>query len=166
MRHLAVAAIAKWEGVQLDGKDLPFTEENGLMVLEKYRFIQDQIEAFGGDPRKFFQGLIDGLCDCVREFARLGAKDKNGVSIRDHLTQAGRPPDDPAPPEGAEHVLRWFWALDSARSCGFAPNPISFSEIEAWAKLTGADPLPWEVRAIKAMDMAYLNELAKRGQHA
>lgn len=56
MRHLAVAAIAKWEGVQLDGKDLPFTEENGLMVLEKYRFIQDQIEAFGGDRANFFKG--------------------------------------------------------------------------------------------------------------
>ncbi|MFP1634084.1 hypothetical protein ACLB6G_20330 [Zhengella sp. ZM62] len=66
-------------------------------------------------------------------------------------------------PLEASHVLHWFYELDAARgSNGFGANPISYPDIAAWRELTGAEPLPWEVRALKAMDAAYLNEFAKR----
>jgi hypothetical protein len=40
--------------------------------------------------------------------------------------------------------------------------PVTHLEIEAWARLVGAELDEWEVRAIRAMDMAFLAELAKR----
>jgi hypothetical protein len=46
-------------------------------------------------------------------------------------------------------------------SNGFSRNPISFCEIEAWARLTGAAPEPWEIELITAMDSAALDEQAK-----
>jgi hypothetical protein len=58
--------------------------------------------------------------------------------------------------------MAWFWTLDSGRSHGFGPNPISFHDIEAWMRLTGAAPDHWEIHALKAMDLAYLGELANK----
>lgn len=66
-------------------------------------------------------------------------------------------------PIAGQHVLHWFLELDGGRSGnGFGADPISYSEIAAWRDLTSARPEVWEVRAIKAMDVAFLNELAKR----
>jgi hypothetical protein len=41
-------------------------------------------------------------------------------------------------------------------------NPISFSEIEAYCRLTWTTLHPWEVDAIKALDIAVLRTSAKR----
>ncbi|MDA8114985.1 MAG: hypothetical protein M0Z43_09715 [Acidithiobacillus sp.] len=35
-------------------------------------------------------------------------------------------------------------------------NPITHAEIMAWAWLTGIKPLPWEVKAIKDIDSAFI----------
>jgi hypothetical protein len=56
MRHLAIAAIVKWDGILVDDKPLPLNDDNAAMVLSKYRFIQDAIEEFGGDRANFFKG--------------------------------------------------------------------------------------------------------------
>lgn len=34
------------------------------------------------------------------------------------------------------------------------PAPIAYQEIEAWARLTGKRPRPWEVGILKALDVA------------
>lgn len=70
---------------------------------------------------------------------------------------------EPDVPDAGDHLWEWFWSLDAARpSNGFGANPITYSEIEAWARLVDAEPSPDEVRVIKAMDGAMLAELAKR----
>lgn len=56
MRSLAVAATVKWEGVEYEGQKLEFTQDNALMIYEKFHFIQDAIEEFGGDRANFFKG--------------------------------------------------------------------------------------------------------------
>lgn len=65
-------------------------------------------------------------------------------------------------PVGGELVWRWFADLSAARSYGAAgPNPISFTEIEAYRRL---HPVPIEGRHVdllRAMDDAWL-----RGQTA
>lgn len=42
------------------------------------------------------------------------------------------------------------------------PNPLSYQDIAAWVSLTRNQLRPWEVRAIKALDSAYLEEVSKK----
>jgi len=61
-------------------------------------------------------------------------------------------------PEVAQHIWYWFWQLNDRRQRGFdSPNPISYSDLKAWASLTNTYILPEEVEAIMAMDSAYLS---------
>lgn len=61
----------------------------------------------------------------------------------------------PRIPAGLQHVWEWFGELSAARSGnGSGANPIAFSEIDAWARLTGRTPEVREVRAIMALDQA------------
>lgn len=77
------------------------------------------------------------------------------------MTQAKREIEEPEIPPAGFHILEWFWTLDAGRgSNGFGANPISYSDILAWAALSGAEPEPWEVGAIKALDMALQGEMA------
>lgn len=77
------------------------------------------------------------------------------------MVQARRDICEPEIPPSGFHILEWFWALDAGRSStGFGVNPIGYPDILAWGALTGADPEPWEVMAIKALDMAMLSEQA------
>ncbi len=67
----------------------------------------------------------------------------------------------PDVPIAGQYLWEWFWELHSGRSYGLAANPLTFAEIASWASLVEAQPMPAEVRAIKAMDAAYLNATAK-----
>lgn len=55
-------------------------------------------------------------------------------------------------PIAAAHVWRWFTELSNARSCGMAANPISFVEIESWARLTGRSPTAQDVWLLSKID--------------
>lgn len=70
-------------------------------------------------------------------------------------------------PLALEHVWNWFSDLCGARtSNGFGLNPITFSEIAAWAQLTGNAPSSWEVSLLKRLDLAYLARQGKGAQAA
>lgn len=86
---------------------------------------------------------------------------KDGVTLRQHLKQAGRAVEDPEPPEAVEHVLEWFFELSRARSSnGFGVNPISHLEIQAWAGLYGIRLASHEMRMLAAMDAVFCAEVA------
>jgi hypothetical protein len=71
-----------------------------------------------------------------------------------------RLPDIPA---ALSHLWEWFCELSAARSGnGGGPNPISYSEVMAWALLTGRAPSPRDVQAIMALDGAFFRELAEQ----
>ena len=77
------------------------------------------------------------------------------------MMQAKQDIEEPEIPPAGFHILEWFWTLDAGRSSnGFGVNPISYPDILAWAALSGAEPEPSEVAAIKALDMAMLSEMA------
>lgn len=58
------------------------------------------------------------------------------------------------PPAG-EHIWDWFWdELCHRRASG--PEPLSYTEIGEWQRLTGRQVLPEEVAILIAMDDAYL----------
>lgn len=92
---------------------------------------------------------------------------KDGSTLRSHLKAVERQTKrkrirNPKVPDAAGHLWTWFWQLSDARPEGFSSaGPLTFSEIAAWAGLTGSAPRPWEVEALKAMDRAYLASVAK-----
>ena len=70
--------------------------------------------------------------------------------------------DGPELPEGAEHVWEWFCALSASRGCGSAgPNPITWSEIEAFSRVRGLRLSAWECDCLSALDGAALASNAR-----
>jgi hypothetical protein len=51
--------------------------------------------------------------------------------------------------------LGWFSTLSARRTIGMAVNPITFSDIDAWARLMGVSPSPWEVTLLTRLDDAW-----------
>lgn len=70
--------------------------------------------------------------------------------------------DAPQPHPAAEHLVTWWRELNGARRSGGmgGPDPIGYTELDAWARLTGRRPTSLEVRALRAMDEAFLGALA------
>jgi len=65
----------------------------------------------------------------------------------------------PELPPGCGYVWTWFCELHAARGGnGYGPNPISYAEIEAWARLTGRHLTPWEVAALRVLDQVWMVE--------
>ena len=91
----------------------------------------------------------------------------DGASVEDHLAVLRGRVDFIAVPEPecpAEIIYIWnSWVeLNGARaSGGFAPNPISWTEIDGYCRVTRVDLLPWEARAIRAIDEVYLSTIAE-----
>jgi hypothetical protein len=55
------------------------------------------------------------------------------------------------------HIWSAFCSLNSARTAGFSgPNPITYTEIQAWKELTDSPLKSWEIQVIKRMDEVYL----------
>ena len=88
----------------------------------------------------------------------------DGYKVRDHLlilSRAGiRVPELELPPfpQPALHLWRVFNHLQLSRQVAFrGGQPITYTEILAYATLMG-DPLEsWEVSLIKTLDLIYLN---------
>jgi hypothetical protein len=66
-------------------------------------------------------------------------------------------------PPGAEHVWEAFWDLGAHRGAnGFGPAPLTYAEIHARARLLRQEHRPWEIRAIMAMDRAFLEAVSDK----
>jgi hypothetical protein len=51
-----------------------------------------------------------------------------------------------------EHVWHAFCRLHARRRSGFAPEPIAWSDLDAFIRLTGARLAPWEIQLIEMLD--------------
>lgn len=90
----------------------------------------------------------------------------DGCTQREHLeslarqrARSGLPPPEGLSeyecPDAAEHLWRWFLEVSRRRgSNGFGANPISYSELEAWSRLTETRLSALEVDWIMALDDA------------
>lgn len=66
-------------------------------------------------------------------------------------------------PECLFYLWQWFIELSNGRQYGeFGPMPLSYTEIQAWAALTGNTPTAWEVETLKRIDVAFLQEAMKK----
>lgn len=91
-----------------------------------------------------------------------------GASVADHyeaMARKGRrkKPKGPSLHPGVVHLWNAFAQLSAARTNnGFGPNPIPYSEIDAYSRLTAQSFDPWEVAAIRALDDAYISAAAEK----
>lgn len=89
-------------------------------------------------PEAFFAGLADRLINCV-------------------LWGAGDPPPEVA------YLLGWFADLSARRRDG---GPLNFADIEAWGRLSGNAPTPWEVSVLTQLDDAVLKKAREDAEWA
>ena len=104
---------------------------------------------------------------------KLGARQPDGQSLRDHLIAAERQTGEtPAallaagdPPEETKYLLVWFHRLSQRRQVGMAPGPLTWPQIEAFFRLLGVRADEWELRALELLDNAWLESIAdERGK--
>jgi hypothetical protein len=55
-------------------------------------------------------------------------------------------------PEILDQLWLWFLDLNSSRSGGMGPGPITYPDMQAYFRLMRIDPEPWQVGVIKRMD--------------
>lgn len=66
---------------------------------------------------------------------------------------------EPPPfPESGGYLWEWFWDLSAGRrgSPGSA-DPLTWAEMDAWARLRRLRPAPFEIDILRALDRAFLN---------
>lgn len=66
------------------------------------------------------------------------------------------------PPIRVMYLWDWFLELHHSRSVGFSPDPILYREVAEWAKLTNVQIRSYEVKAIMALDGAWISFNAKK----
>ena len=82
----------------------------------------------------------------LREMA-VGHNEKNRAMAERELAAI------PDPPEPVQYLWEWFQTLDSARRYGMSgAEPLTFSDLDAFARLLDVDPTPAEVRALLFLD--------------
>lgn len=112
---------------------------------------------------KFLEGLGKRLVSYAE--AEFGlSRLENGKPLRDHLRQVERTRqarvDELHPKEPHPNVLYlWGWFLDLHSSRG--EGGLTYSEIAAWAALTGIEPSPWEISILRRLDRTYLASRAE-----
>jgi len=52
---LLAASTLGWEGMVYEGKELPFTRENAVMVYSKYPWVREQVDVAIGDRSLFIK---------------------------------------------------------------------------------------------------------------
>lgn len=58
------------------------------------------------------------------------------------------------------YLVDWFFELDSARqSSGFGIQPITYTEMSAWAGLRGIELFDWEVKVLRSLDRTRIADL-------
>jgi hypothetical protein len=97
--------------------------------------------------------------DAARARFKMAKQDAKGAPLEAHYRQLERTmpgfkrPQLPAIPETLAHVWAWFCDLDAGRA---GKAPISWSDLKAWAELTGRTPRPWEVHLLRKLDRVRL----------
>lgn len=88
---------------------------------------------------------------------------QTGLPLEEALAKFGL--EEPEIPEDGEPLWEWFWELSSGRGhTGFGPQPLSWQDMEAWARISGIELQPWQAVIFRAMDRAWLAAVAKRSK--
>jgi hypothetical protein len=68
-------------------------------------------------------------------------------------------------PYNLMYLWECFWDINDGRQSGMSgPTALSWHEIRSWSDLSGIEIDPWELKAIRAMDKAFLSAVNKKGK--
>jgi hypothetical protein len=70
-------------------------------------------------------------------------------------------PPEPEIPECAEWIWNIWWRLNVRRPSSESVNPIMYSEIEAFSRLTNIMLTPEDIQMLEAIDNAYIHAVLK-----
>lgn len=117
-----------------------------MRAYAKKAFELAAVDADGNSYREVLQGLRDRTADS-KQIAKYEA-------------------ELACPEMPAELVYLWnaFLRLSARRTVGFSANPISWSEIDAFARYTGTRLTPWEVKILEDLDDLYRAAQAPQGE--
>lgn len=97
-------------------------------------------------------------------------KDENGetrVERNARFGQEDKTPEEPELPSYMDHLIGFFWGIGGQRLNGMnGSEPLQWSDIEAWSRLTRTPLLPEEVDILIAMDRAYRQAVAAEQKDA
>lgn len=62
------------------------------------------------------------------------------------------------PPNPAPYLVDWLFEAGPSSAAGLSAGPIGWQELEAWARTTGRDLLPWEARILRKMSREFTSE--------
>lgn len=66
------------------------------------------------------------------------------------------------PPEEYDHCFHWWLQIHKERQCGMAPQPLTSPFIVQWLHLYGITCFDIELKAIRIIDDAYLENMNGR----
>ena len=90
---------------------------------------------------------------------------EGGAPVRAHLEAAAKAGmaaartalEAPLLSPAVAHVFAWWVELASHRGVGFSgPAPLSWGDLDAWSRLMGVTPTPYEWGLLAAIDRAFL----------
>lgn len=93
------------------------------------------------------------------------AAQRTPAAQRDMRTRGERLRDDgadhlPVPPVAAGgQLIEWFFDVGPVAAGGMGPVPLAYTDLQAWAQITGAPLEPWQATTLRRMSRAYVAEL-------
>ena len=73
--------------------------------------------------------------------------------------------EEPDVPAAGEYLWGLFWDMSLGRgNGGWGPEPLSWADMAAYAGLNGITFNPWESKALRRMDLAFLGAVADAGK--
>ena len=63
--------------------------------------------------------------------------------------------------EGGAQVIDYLQEVGPTMPGAMGPEPVSFAEIDAWARTTGYDPSAWEAQTIRRLSRVFVSQYAK-----
>ena len=108
----------------------------------------------------------------MKDEFRLNERQGDGATLRHHLEQVykqtGKRPEqftEVECPEEMRYLWQWFCELSGTRQYSeVGAMPITFQEMDAWARLSGNEPSPLDVKVLKQIDFIALQPKAKGGK--
>lgn len=113
---------------------------------------------------------LEELIAFARHQLELDRPEKDGQSQRAHLEAAASQSEaarqalaGPGCPEALRYVWDWFLELNAGRTgSGFGPNPLAWSEVEAWARLSRLRLTGFERDALRALDAVFVRTFSEK----
>lgn len=162
----AVSRIVGWQGFEDT-----FNLENAYLLCSTNPFIRKQIIYHSDRIGLFLDECVEQLIAYAKNELKLSEKQKDGGTLRDHLTnvrdRTGFTPPELTTVEVSNLVIylwEFFLDLNSTRQSGMGVNAISYQEIKAWCELTKTPLSAYEIKVIKMLDRTFLEHYNKQSE--